>query len=69
MAFSKGSSQCLGMQLAWAELYMALVAVFVRFRREMEIVDTVRQRDVDVSRDIFVSAADERSKGILVMVG
>lgn len=48
---------------------MALVAVFVRFRREMEIVDTVRQRDVDVSRDIFVSAADERSKGILVMVG
>lgn len=68
VAFSKGSRQCLGMNLAYAELYMTLAAVFRHFGGQMKIVDTVKERDVDVVRDVFTAAPSSESKGIFVMV-
>jgi len=51
--FSKGSRQCLGKSLAYAELYMGFAAMFREFESKMGLVDTVRERDVDVSHDMF----------------
>jgi len=39
--FSKGSRQCLGKSLAYAELYMAFAAIFGEFGSKMRLVDTV----------------------------
>ncbi|KAL8948453.1 MAG: hypothetical protein Q9222_005361 [Ikaeria aurantiellina] len=52
-SFGKGSRACAGRDLAYAEFYMTLAAVFGRFGRELMLVDTVRERDVDPVRDYF----------------
>lgn len=51
VAFSKGSRACVGINLAYAELYMCLVALVWRF--EMELVDTTVE-DVQSEADWFV---------------
>lgn len=66
--FTKGSRQCLGINLAWAELYMALAAVVGEFGTRMRLVDTVRGRDVDVSRDLVAGFPRWESKGIMVKI-
>jgi len=63
--FTKGSRNCLGLNLAWAELYIAVAAVFRSF--EMELYETSR-RDVDVGRDGFVSMPVQGSKGVRVKI-
>jgi len=65
VSFSKGSRNCLGLNLAWAELYIAVAAVFRSF--EMELFETDR-KDVDVARDGFVSMPVQGSKGVRVKV-
>ena len=66
LPFSKGGRNCLGVNLAWAELY--LVVAHVVHRLEMELYDTVRERDVDVSRDLFMGRPKKESQGIRVTV-
>jgi len=63
--FAKGSRNCLGLNLAWAELYIAVAAVFRSF--EMELYETSR-KDVDVGRDGFVSMPIQGSKGVRVKI-
>ena len=46
-------------------MYLALAAVFWRF--ELELVDTIRERDVDNSRDCFTGEASVESKGVRVV--
>jgi len=41
VSFSKGSRQCLGKSLAYAELYMAFAAIFGEFGSKTRLVDTV----------------------------
>ena len=43
-----------------------LSALFRRF--ELELVDTIRERDVDIARDQFVSKPAKESKGVCVRV-
>ncbi|KAL8688131.1 MAG: hypothetical protein Q9218_005875, partial [Villophora microphyllina] len=69
VAFSRGSRQCLGMHLGSAEIYMGIAGVFRRFGRRMEIVDTVKERDVEVSHDFFTPFTRRDSKGIMLQVG
>lgn len=64
--FCKGGRNCLGMSLARAEIFLTLAALFRRF--DMELVDTIRERDVDMMHDFFVPHASLESKGIKVMV-
>ena len=68
VSFSRGSRQCLGMYLGWAELYIGLATVFGRFGREMRIVDTVRERDVEHCHDFFLPAPEKESEGIMMVI-
>ena len=68
IAFSRGSRQCLGMNLGSAELYMGLAGVFRKFGHSMKVVDTVKERDVDICRDTFSPAMREDTTGIKVVI-
>ena len=67
-AFGKGTRQCVGMNLAYAEMYLTLAAVFRKFGRQMELFDTDRERDVDVTRDFFIGHPSLESKGVRVAI-
>ena len=80
VAFSKGSRQCLGINLAYAEIYLCLAAIFRRFgsggedgvRGEddegvLELFET-NLNDVETAADLFVPAPAEGSKGIRIKV-
>lgn len=69
VSFCRGSRQCLGMHLATTELYLGLAQVFRRFGGAMEVVDTVKERDVDLTHDFFTPMARRESKGIFVVIG
>ncbi|KAK5991438.1 Cytochrome P450 monooxygenase sdnE [Cladobotryum mycophilum] len=63
--FSRGARMCIGMNLAYAELYLAFAHVFSRFNFELH--DTVEE-DVIIKHDFFVGMADVDSKGIWAKV-
>jgi cytochrome P450 len=65
LPFGRGSRICLGMNLAYAELYMALAAVFRRF--ELSLFETTRD-DVEVVHDFVAGSARLDSKGARVAV-
>jgi cytochrome P450 len=75
LAFTAGARQCLGINLAYAELYLALAAVWRRwgstaYRDEgdegvMELFGT-GLRDVEIESDHFLPVAQPGSKGIRV---
>ena len=44
---------CIGMELAKAELLTPFANMFRRFGWEMELFETVRERDVDTVYDVF----------------
>ncbi|KAL8949990.1 MAG: hypothetical protein Q9222_003933, partial [Ikaeria aurantiellina] len=50
--FSKGSRQCLGINLAYSELYLTLAAVFAPGRFTFELFETGVE-DVEVRHDFF----------------
>lgn len=68
VAFGRGSRQCLGMHLGSAEIYMAIAGVFCRFGRRMEVVDTIKERDVEISHDFFTPFTRKDSKGIMIQI-
>ncbi|KAK0654873.1 cytochrome P450 [Cercophora newfieldiana] len=61
VAFGKGSRQCLGMNLAYAEMYLAAATLIRRF--DWEMYETTLD-DVVCKRDFFVAVADLGSKGV-----
>ena len=80
VSFSKGSRQCLGINLAYAEMYLCLVAIFRRFgiggenglrmkddEGTLELFETGLS-DVEVHADGFVPLAAEGSKGVRIVV-
>jgi cytochrome P450 len=62
--FCKGSRQCLGINLANAEIYLTLATVFRRF--DMELYDTTA-RDAEVAHDFFIPHGHADSKGVRVV--
>ena len=52
--------------VALAELYIVIACLFWRF--DLELVDTIRERDVDSTRDCFVGEAALDSPGIRVRI-
>ena len=66
VSWGKGSRSCVGINLAWAELYLTLAYVIARF--DMELFDTTIERDVHIDRDFFVGVPKAESKGIRVKV-
>ena len=47
---------------------MGLAGVFRNLGHNMKVVDTVKERDVDICRDIFTPAMREDTTGIKVVV-
>ncbi|KAK6843849.1 hypothetical protein PG989_007750 [Apiospora arundinis] len=64
--FSRGTRQCLGLNLATAEIYLTLAAVFGSERFEMELYETTA-RDVEVVHDYFIPHGHADSKGVRVV--
>ena len=80
VSFSKGSRQCLGINLAYAEMYLCIAAIFNRFgsggangirldgdEGVLELFET-GVKDVEVQADGFVPLAAEDSQGVRVRV-
>jgi cytochrome P450 len=77
MAFSKGSRRCLGINLAYAELYTVLAALFVKFGSNdvqgkkdkgiLELAGTT-QEDVEIWGDTFVAMQKPGSIGVRIVV-
>lgn len=80
VSFSKGSRQCLGINLAYVEMYLCLAAIFRRYgsagadgvREEgdegvLELFETSLS-DVQIAADGFLPLPAEGSKGIRIKV-
>ena len=65
VAFARGPRNCLGMHLAYAELYIGLATLFRRF--EMELWETGRE-SVDIWMDRFVPRPRPGTKGVRVLI-
>ncbi|KAK4695743.1 hypothetical protein P7C71_g2073, partial [Lecanoromycetidae sp. Uapishka_2] len=65
--FSRGTRQCAGLNLAYAEFYLALAAVFAPGRFRLELFETDAS-DVETKHDFFVPSPRLDSKGIRAVV-
>lgn len=66
VSFQKGKRACLGMNLAYAEIYLAVAALVSRF--DLKLVDFDRRRDLDTVRDCFVGLPSKESRGLRVIM-
>jgi cytochrome P450 len=66
VTFSRGSRSCLGINLAWAEMYLIIAKIFRQF--DFNVDQVVRERDIDVARDVIIGVPRSDSKGIIVRV-
>ncbi|KAJ5738047.1 benzoate 4-monooxygenase cytochrome P450 [Penicillium malachiteum] len=66
VVFNRGTRSCVGMNLARAEVYMIIAAVFREF--DFDVSAVKRERDIDVSRDYILGMQALDSPGILVTV-
>lgn len=67
VTFSKGSRQCAGLNLAYAELYLTLAAIFAPGRANLELFETDIS-DVEIVHDFLNTSPRMDSKGIRVVV-
>lgn len=65
VSFGRGTRSCLGISLAWTELYLTLGMLFRRYRFELIEPDV---RDVQLGHDFFIPVAWEGGKGVRVWV-
>ncbi|MCJ1268629.1 hypothetical protein MMC22_008517 [Lobaria immixta] len=78
LTFSKGTRMCLGMNLAYQELYLVTAAVFRKYDLydgtgmqqgpTLALYDTIRERDVDMSSELIVTFPARGSKGVRLLV-
>jgi cytochrome P450 len=64
-SFGRGARSCLGINLAYAELYIAVANIYRRF--EFELFETDRTA-VDCYRDMFVPQPNPGSLGVRTLV-
>lgn len=77
VAFSKGTRQCIGMNLAYAEMYIAIAKIFrvygsttVREDGDVGVFELMgtTEDDVKIAKDCFIPMARDGSKGVRVVV-
>ncbi|ORY58843.1 putative cytochrome P450 [Pseudomassariella vexata] len=66
--FGGGTRICLGINLAWAELYLTVAAVVRRFGDRLQLHDVVFERDLKIVVDGFNPLPSRESKGLRVVV-
>nr|POE87791.1 palmitoyltransferase akr1 [Quercus suber] len=64
VTFSKGTRSCVGINLAYAEMYLGIAAVVRNF--DFEFFDFDQKRDLDVVRDCFIGLPSKESRGVRV---
>ena len=64
--FGRGARSCLGVNLAWSEMYLAIAAV-VGGVAGVEVVGTTRE-DVTVDREYFIGVFPKESRGVRIRV-
>lgn len=64
VTFSKGSRSCVRINLAYAEIYLCIAALFQQF--DLELYDFDYGRDLEIVRDCFVGLPSGNSKGVRV---
>ncbi|KAI0134042.1 cytochrome P450 [Xylariales sp. AK1849] len=67
LSFSRGSRACLGMNLAFCELYLLLTALTLRVFPHMRLFET-SDLDVRYDHDMFVPLTHDDSKGVRATV-
>ncbi|KAF2667975.1 trichodiene oxygenase [Microthyrium microscopicum] len=67
LSFNKGSRQCIGINLAYCELYVALTALILKVFPRLELFETT-EADVKYDHDMFVPMPYKGSKGVRVLV-
>jgi cytochrome P450 len=77
LSFSKGTRMCVGINLAYAELYLALARIFRAYGSKevrgdddagyLELFETTAD-DVALTKDVFIPVAQDGSKGVRIMV-
>lgn len=65
--FTKGSRSCLGVNLAYAELYLTTALVFRPGGPRLELFDT-GEEDVRIVRDVVIGLPKAESRGVRVCV-
>jgi cytochrome P450 len=65
VSFTKGSRQCIGINLAYAEIYVCLANLFWRFPG-MKLYETTKS-DVEIQADYYMLKAS--GKGVRVALG
>jgi cytochrome P450 len=65
VSFGRGTRACLGINLAWTELYLTLGMLFRRYRFELHEPDV---RDVQMAHDFFIPVTRLDGKGVRVFV-
>ncbi|KAI1404039.1 cytochrome P450 [Hypoxylon fuscum] len=67
LTFSKGSRACIGINLAYCELYLALAALSLRVLPQMRLYETTEE-DVRYDHDMFNPMTNARSKGVRAII-
>lgn len=65
--FGRGTRQCVGMRLAYAEIYLTLGYFLRRLGGRLELFDTQYERDVAFVQDYFIPAPSKGSRGCRVV--
>ncbi|KAI1735290.1 putative cytochrome P450 [Xylaria scruposa] len=64
MPFGRGNRMCIGMGLAYAELYIVLACVFRRLK--LQLHDSIADQDLDIMCDCFIGETPDSTKGLRV---
>lgn len=64
--FGRGTRQCVGMRLAYSEIYLTLGYLLRRLGGRLELFDTQYERDVAFVQDYFIPAPSKESRGCRV---
>lgn len=67
MPFSKGARNCVGMNLAYAEIYLTVAAIFTPGRFRFELFETDAS-DVETVHDWFNPFPRQNSKGVRLLI-
>lgn len=66
VAFGKGSRSCIGINLAYTEMYLGITAIVTAF--DLKLHEFNQARDLDGARDCFIELPSPDSRGVHVKV-
>ncbi|KAM3420674.1 hypothetical protein BST61_g3929 [Cercospora zeina] len=67
-SFSRGSRQCVGMHVAYAELYLLLPALALRLFDRMELFETTKEQHVQWHHENVTPVPEKQEEGIRVLI-